>query len=141
MTLNLKKGDVVKLRGELRVRKATFALGWNPRTSVSVNAPDFDLDSTAMLRTTDGRADEPNICWYHNLVVGNYMTHSQDDRTGAGTSDSVGSDKETITIDLEKVPSKFTIIEPNRSIPRPPHNEQPRTNRRGYCRSTRIKTP
>lgn len=113
-TLNLNKAS------DTTLNKLTIALGWEENTS-KANAFDFDPDVALTMLQNEGAAGRiQDFYFYNNLVSvdgeqkevsknkfevvkAGYITHWGDNRTGAGTNE----DKETIDIDLRKVPSNL----------------------------------
>jgi tellurium resistance protein TerD len=105
MAISLQKGGNVNLSKEAPgLSKVVLGLGWDVR---STDGNPFDLDSSAFLLKADGkvRADADFI-FYNNLKSSDgAVTHSGDNRTGAGDGDD-----ETITIDLSLVPANIERI-------------------------------
>ena len=79
-------------------------LGWDARAT---DGSAFDLDGSAFLLKVDGKVRADNdFIFYNNLKSSDgSVTHSGDNRTGAGDGDD-----ETVTIDLTKVPADVERI-------------------------------
>jgi len=105
MAISLQKGGNVNLSKEAPgLAKMTIGLGWDARAT---DGAAFDVDGSAFLLKVDGkvRADLDMI-FYNNLKSSDQsVTHSGDNRTGAGDGDD-----ETVTIDLSKVPADVEKI-------------------------------
>jgi len=105
MAINLQKGGNVNLSKEAPgLSKMTIGLGWDARAT---DGAAFDVDGSAFLLKVDGkvRADLDMI-FYNNLKSSDQsVTHSGDNRTGAGDGDD-----ETVSIDLSKVPADVEKI-------------------------------
>ena len=126
--MNLSK-NVVVIGQKLNLNKAsdttlnrlTIALGWSENRVTGGH--DFDPDvSLLMLENANSACKVENFYYYNNLVSKDgeqrevspnkfevarpgYITHWGDNRTGAGTN----TDKETIDIDLTKVPQDLSL--------------------------------
>ncbi|NHZ83361.1 chemical-damaging agent resistance protein C [Massilia sp. CCM 8695] len=105
MAISLTKGGNVNLSKEAPgLTKMVIGLGWDARSTSGV---EFDLDGSVFLLKADGkvRADTDMI-FYNNLKsVDGSVTHSGDNRTGAGDGDD-----ESITVDLSRVPADIDKI-------------------------------
>ncbi|CUI02804.1 TerD family protein [Massilia sp. P8910] len=105
MAISLTKGGNVNLSKEAPgLTNMVIGLGWDARSTSGV---EFDLDGTVFLLKADGkvRADTDMI-FYNNLKsVDGSVTHSGDNRTGAGEGDD-----ESITVDLSRVPADVEKI-------------------------------
>lgn len=104
MSLNLTKGQRIDLTKGTNIKKIKVGLGWDA-------GDDFDLDTSAFLLDKSGKiTNEENIVFYNQLKhPSGAVSHSGDDRTGAG-SITHSSDKEIITVDLDKVPKAIDKI-------------------------------
>ncbi|CAN7298159.1 MULTISPECIES: TerD family protein [Duganella] len=105
MAISLQKGGNVNLSKEAPgLSKIVVGLGWDVR---STDGKDFDLDGSAFLLKVDGKVRADNdFIFYNNLKSSDQsVTHSGDNRTGAGDGDD-----ETVTIDLTKVPANVERI-------------------------------
>ena len=105
MAISLQKGGNVNLSKEApNLRKIIVGLGWDPR---STDGATFDLDGSAFLLKSDGKVrGDSDFIFYNNLKsTDGSVTHSGDNRTGAGDGDD-----ETVTIDLTKVPADVERI-------------------------------
>ena len=126
--MNLSK-NVVVIGQKLNLNKAsdttlnrlTIALGWSENRLTGGH--DFDPDvSLLMLENANTACKVENFYYYNNLVSKDgeqrevspnkfevarpgYITHWGDNRTGSGTN----TDKETIDIDLTKVPQDLSL--------------------------------
>ncbi|MDM5179930.1 TerD family protein [Massilia sp. DJPM01] len=105
MAISLTKGGNVNLSKEAPgLTKMVIGLGWDARSTSGV---EFDLDGSVFLLKADGkvRADTDMI-FYNNLKsVDGSVTHSGDNRTGAGDGDD-----ESITVELSRVPADIEKI-------------------------------
>lgn len=105
MAISLQKGGNVNLSKEAPgLSKMVVGLGWDVRNT---DGSAFDIDSSAFILKVDGkvRADGDFI-FYNNLKSSDgAVTHSGDNRTGAGDGDD-----ETVTIELSKVPAEVDRI-------------------------------
>lgn len=107
LTLDLKKGDAVLLRGDYKFNILMFGLGWDPRKTPG---PAIDVDPMSFGRNSNGETTELSwCCYYKNLDTG-WCLHSEDNTTGDGELDSTGDD-ERIWIDLAKVPKVVQSID------------------------------
>jgi tellurium resistance protein TerD len=105
MAISLQKGGNVNLSKEAPgLSKIIVGLGWDVRTT---DGNPFDLDGSAFLLKTDGKVrNDSDFIFYNNLKsTDGSVTHSGDNRTGAGEGDD-----ETVTIDLTKVPADVERI-------------------------------
>ena len=105
MAISLQKGGNVNLSKEAPgLSKMVIGLGWDARAT---DGAAFDIDGSAFLLKADGkvRADLDMI-FYNNLKSSDQsVTHSGDNRTGAGDGDD-----ETVVVDLSKVPAEVDKI-------------------------------
>jgi len=105
MAISLQKGGNVNLSKEAPgLAKMVIGLGWDVRNT---DGTAFDIDGSAFLLKVDGkvRADADFI-FYNNLKsTDGAVTHSGDNRTGAGEGDD-----ETVTIELGQVPAEIDRI-------------------------------
>ena len=105
MAISLQKGGNVNLSKEAPgLSKMVVGLGWDIRNT---DGAAFDIDSSAFLLKVDGKVRADNdFIFYNNLKSSDgSVTHSGDNRTGAGDGDD-----ETVTIDLTKVPADVERI-------------------------------
>lgn len=96
-----KKGQKIDLtKGRPNLRNVAVGLGWDVPKFDGV--PKIDLDATCFLLNSQGKCDSDNDVVYYNSKrhVSGAVTHSGDNRTGAGNGDD-----ETINIDLAKMPN------------------------------------
>ncbi|MBB5370546.1 MULTISPECIES: TerD family protein [unclassified Janthinobacterium] len=105
MAINLQKGGNVNLSKEAPgIAKMIIGLGWDARVT---DGAAFDIDGSAFLLKADGkvRADIDMI-FYNNLKSSDgSVTHTGDNRTGAGDGDD-----ESVVVDLAKVPADVDKI-------------------------------
>ena len=105
MAISLQKGGNVNLSKEAPgLSKMVVGLGWDTR---STDGAAFDLDGAVFLLNNTGKVrSDADFVFYNNLKsVDGSVTHSGDNRTGAGDGDD-----ETVTIDLSKVPADVDKI-------------------------------
>jgi tellurium resistance protein TerD len=98
MAISLQKGGNVNLSKEAPgLSKMTIGLGWDVRAT---DGAAFDLDGVVFMLTPAGKVrSDADFIFYNNLKSADgSITHSGDNRTGAGEGDD-----ETVTIDLTKV--------------------------------------
>ncbi len=106
MSINLKKGQKIDLtKQEPGLKKAIIGLGWD--TNKYDGGRDFDLDASAFLVNTNNVVDNDlNFIFYNNLTdPSGAVTHTGDNRTGAGAGDD-----EQIIVDFTKVPENIGKI-------------------------------
>ncbi|MFZ4877310.1 TerD family protein [Janthinobacterium sp. Mn2066] len=105
MAINLQKGGNVNLSKEAPgIAKMIIGLGWDARVT---DGAAFDIDGSAFLLKADGkvRADIDMI-FYNNLKSSDgAVTHTGDNRTGAGDGDD-----ESVVVDLARVPADVDKI-------------------------------
>jgi tellurium resistance protein TerD len=105
MAISLQKGGNVNLSKEAPgLSKMTIGLGWDARAT---DGAAFDIDGSVFLLKADGkvRADV-DMVFYNNLKSSDgSVTHSGDNKTGAGDGDD-----ETVTVDLSLVPAEIDKI-------------------------------
>lgn len=103
ITLDLNKGAMLDLtKREPGLKHIILAAGWD----VSATVPAFDLDITAFLLNSNKKINSAaDIVYFNNKSVSG-LTLSGDNRTGDGKGDD-----ETITINLEEIPSQYDSIE------------------------------
>jgi tellurium resistance protein TerD len=82
----------------------TIGLGWDVR---STDGAAFDLDGVVFMLTQAGKVrSDADFIFYNNLKSSDgSVTHSGDNRTGAGEGDD-----ETVTIELSRVPAEVDKI-------------------------------
>jgi tellurium resistance protein TerD len=100
MAISLQKGGNVNLSKEAPgLTNLKLGLGWDTRAT---DGAAFDLDGVVFLLTAAGKVrTDSDLVFYNNLKsTDGSVTHSGDNRTGAGDGDD-----ETVTIDLAKVPA------------------------------------
>lgn len=105
MAISLQKGGNVNLSKEAPgLSKMVVGLGWDLRNT---DGSAFDIDSSAFLLKVDGKVrSDADFVFYNNLKsTDGSVTHSGDNRTGAGEGDD-----ETVTIELSKVPPEVDRI-------------------------------
>ncbi|MES2257853.1 MAG: TerD family protein [Pseudomonadota bacterium] len=105
MAISLQKGGNVNLSKEAPgLSKMVVGLGWDIRNT---DGAAFDIDSSAFLLKADGKVrSDADFIFYNTLKsVEGSVTHSGDNRTGAGEGDD-----ETVTIDLALVPAEVERI-------------------------------
>ncbi|MRV73101.1 chemical-damaging agent resistance protein C [Duganella sp. FT92W] len=105
MAISLQKGGNVNLSKEAPgLSKLVVGLGWDVRNT---DGAAFDIDSSAFLLKADGKVRGDNdFIFYNNLKSSDgSVTHSGDNRTGAGEGDD-----ETVTVELSKVPAEIEKI-------------------------------
>ncbi|MDR1966622.1 MAG: TerD family protein, partial [Synergistaceae bacterium] len=103
MAINLQKGQRVTL--DSSIKTAIVGLGWD--TNKYDGGNDFDLDVSCFLLGENGKANkEEDFVFYNNLKGRNgSVTHTGDNRTGAGEGDD-----EVILIDFTKIPDDIKKI-------------------------------
>lgn len=107
LTLDLKKGEAVLLRGDFKFNVLMFGLGWDERKTPG---DPIDVDPIVFGRNANGETTELNqVCYYKNGDIG-WCRHSGDNTTGEGELDSTGDD-ERMWIDLTKVPKNINSID------------------------------
>lgn len=105
MAISLQKGGNVNLSKEAPgLSKLVVGLGWDVRNT---DGAAFDIDSSAFLLKAEGKVRGDNdFVFYNNLKSSDgSVTHSGDNRTGAGDGDD-----ETVTVELSKVPAEIEKI-------------------------------
>ena len=105
MAISLQKGGNVNLSKEAPgLSKMVVGLGWDTR---STDGAAFDLDGAVFLLNNTGKVrSDADFVFYNNLKsTDGSVTHSGDNRTGAGDGDD-----ETVTIELSKVPADVDKI-------------------------------
>jgi tellurium resistance protein TerD len=105
MAISLQKGGNVNLSKEAPgLSKLTVGLGWDVRAT---DGAAFDIDSSAFLLKVDGKVrSDLDFIFYNNLKsTDGSVTHSGDNRTGAGEGDD-----ETVSFELSRVPQEVERI-------------------------------
>jgi tellurium resistance protein TerD len=105
MAISLQKGGNVNLSKEApNLTTIVIGLGWDPRSS---DGAAFDLDGSAFLLKTDGKArSDSDFIFYNNLKSADgSVVHAGDNRDGGGDGDD-----EKITINLKSVPPDIDKI-------------------------------
>lgn len=103
MGVNLSKGQRVKLGKDMPL--ALVGLGWD--VNQYDGGADFDLDASAFLLGANGKVRNDNdFIFYGNLKSQDgSVTHTGDNRTGAGDGDD-----EVLIIDFRKIPADIQKI-------------------------------
>lgn len=94
MSVTLKKGNSISLTKELKSNKFVLGAGWDSQ---------FDLD-LSLIPKFPGSIELNMVTCFRTLKTV-YAQHSGDNRTGEGDGDD-----ETITIDLDKVPTTINTV-------------------------------
>jgi len=105
MAISLQKGGNVNLSKEAPgLARLQVGLGWDVRAT---DGAPFDLDGVVFLLNAAGKVrSDADFIFYNNLKSADgSVTHSGDNRTGAGDGDD-----EAVTIDLAKVPADVERI-------------------------------
>jgi tellurium resistance protein TerD len=105
MAISLQKGGNVNLSKEAPgLSKMTIGLGWDVRAT---DGAAFDLDGVVFMLNQAGKVrSDADFIFYNNLKSSDgSVTHSGDNRTGAGEGDD-----ETVTIELSRVPPEVDKI-------------------------------
>ncbi|WP_018604806.1 TerD family protein [Uliginosibacterium gangwonense] len=105
MAISLQKGGNVNLSKEApTMTKMIVGLGWDVRAT---DGAGFDLDASAFMLNASGkvRSDADFIFYNQPKSSDGSITHSGDNRTGAGEGDD-----ESIVIELGKVPAEVERI-------------------------------
>jgi tellurium resistance protein TerD len=105
MAITLQKGGNVNLSKEAPgLSKMMVGLGWDVRAT---DGAAFDLDGVVFMVNQSAKVRSDNdFIFYNNLKSSDgSVTHSGDNRTGAGDGDD-----ETVTIDLTRVPADVDRI-------------------------------
>ncbi|MDQ1812002.1 TerD family protein [Massilia sp. CCM 9210] len=105
MAISLTKGGNVNLSKEAPgLTKMVIGLGWDARSTSGV---EFDLDGSVFLLKADGKVrTDTDMIFYNNLKsVDGSVTHSGDNRTGAGDGDD-----ESLTVELSRIPADIEKI-------------------------------
>lgn len=104
MAINLKKGGTINLNKEKPgLNNITLGLGWDvPETGAT-----FDLDASVFILNSDGKlVSDEHFIFFNNLQSPDgAVTHTGDNRTGAGDGDD-----ESVNIQLNKLTSDATQI-------------------------------
>lgn len=98
MSINLSKGQKVDLtKTNPSVKKFFVGLGWDPNQNVG---GEFDADVSAFVLGEDGKLlSDAHFVFYNNLKSpGEAVTHTGDNRTGAGDGDD-----ESLIIDFSRM--------------------------------------
>lgn len=106
MGISLIKGQKIDLtKSNPGLKKIIIGLGWD--TNKYSGGADFDLDASAFLLGTDGKAhNDVDFVFYNNLKGRNdCVIHTGDNRTGVGEGDD-----EQIVLDFPKVPEDVARI-------------------------------
>jgi tellurium resistance protein TerD len=105
MAISLQKGGNVNLSKEAPgLSKMTIGLGWDVRAT---DGAAFDLDGVVFMLNQAGKVrSDADFVFYNNLKsTDGSVTHSGDNRTGAGEGDD-----ETVTVELSRVPAEIDKI-------------------------------
>jgi len=106
MAVSLQKGQKVNLsKDNPGLSKIMIGLGWD--TNKYDGGHDFDLDASAFLTGSDGKAKSPqDFIFYHNLNHSSgAVVHQGDNLTGEGEGDD-----EEILVDLTKIPADIMAV-------------------------------
>lgn len=106
VVLNMKKGDTITLRGDLKFSVLMLGVGWSERKSTG---PDIDVDPAVIGRDVSGNTRLKWICYFNQGDIG-WAKHSGDSITGVGQLDESGDD-ERMWIDLANVPREVNSID------------------------------
>jgi tellurium resistance protein TerD len=105
MAISLQKGGNISLSKEAPgMKKMTVGLGWDVRAT---DGAGFDLDASVFLLNNTGkvRSDADFIFYNQPKSADGSIQHAGDNRTGEGEGDD-----ESVTIELDKVPSDIEKI-------------------------------
>jgi tellurium resistance protein TerD len=105
MAISLQKGGNISLSKEAPgMKKMTVGLGWDVRAT---DGAGFDLDASVFLLNSTGkvRSDADFIFYNQPRSADGSIQHTGDNRTGEGEGDD-----ESISIELDKVPSDIEKI-------------------------------
>jgi tellurium resistance protein TerD len=105
MAISLQKGGNVNLSKEAPgLSKMTIGLGWDVRAT---DGAAFDLDGVVFMLNQAGKVrSDSDFIFYNNLKSSDgSVTHSGDNRTGAGEGDD-----ETVTVELSRIPAEIDKI-------------------------------
>jgi tellurium resistance protein TerD len=104
MAITLNKGGNISLsKTDPSLTKLIIGLGWDTRAT---DGQDFDLDASAFLTNAAGKTrGDGDFIFYNNLSTPDGVTHTGDNRTGAGDGDD-----EQIKIDLTKLPADVNSV-------------------------------
>ena len=106
MSINLTKGQKADLtKNNPSLKKIKVGLGWD--INKYDGGKDFDLDASAFLLDSTGKAQNENdFVFFNNLKHGSgSVIHSGDNKTGLGEGDD-----EMITVEFDKVPASINKI-------------------------------
>lgn len=109
MAVNLSKGSKVNLSkvaadaGISQLVHILAGLGWD--CNKYDGGSDFDLDASVFMVKADGKVRGEQDFIFYNHKEGEGVTHTGDNRTGAGEGDD-----EQILIDLSKIPAEIEKI-------------------------------
>lgn len=106
MSISLVKGQKIDLtKGNVGLKKVVFGLGWDVN-QYDGNA-NFDLDVSAFFTDTSGKVTgEQDFVFYGQPQhPSGALIYSGDNQTGVGSGDD-----ETMTVDLNKIPSNIEKI-------------------------------
>ena len=106
MSISLVKGQKIDLtKGNSGLKKVVFSLGWD--TNRYDGNADFDLDVSAFFTGASGKVTgEQDFVFYGQPQhPSGALIYSGDNQTGAGSGDD-----ETMTIELNKIPSNIEKI-------------------------------
>ena len=105
MTISLTKGGTISLTKEAPgLQSVVVGLGWDARTT---DGAQFDLDSSAIACTTEGKAVSPgHFVFFNNLTSPDgAIVHSGDNLTGEGAGDD-----EQIVVNLGGLPAEVDRV-------------------------------
>jgi len=106
MSISLSKGQKIDLtKTNPGLKKALIGLGWD--TNKYSGGFDFDLDASAFLVGPNNKVNsDADFIYYNNLVHSSkFVTHTGDNRTGAGEGDD-----EEIILDFESAPANVDKV-------------------------------
>lgn len=103
-TLDLSKGSVLDLDKQAPgLKLVTLGAGWKPSTE----GASIDLDISAFMLNENGKVTGADDIIYFRHMQADGIKLNGDDRTGGN---SVDGDDETIDIELDKIPAKYSEI-------------------------------
>lgn len=105
MSISLSKGGNISLsKTDPSLVNVLVGLGWDPRAT---DGADFDLDASAFMLSSSGKARNDNdFIFYNNLrSPEGAVEHTGDNRTGEGDGDD-----ESLKVNLSKVPADVEKI-------------------------------
>ena len=106
MSISLVKGQKIDLtKGNAKLKKVVFALGWDPNRYDG--DAESDLDVSAFFTDDSGKVTgEQDFVFYGQPQhPSGALTYSGDNRTGVGDGDD-----ETMVVELDKIPANISKI-------------------------------